>query len=295
VVSKNDDAEARRPFSERPEMLLSLDSLVRFDASWRPKYQGIAQLADQLNIGIDSVCFLDDSAKERDEARRMLPGLIVPELPESPARRVQHLVRSRLFTAPLVSAEDRLRVEFFKRAALPTPNDLDDYLAHLDMSLEAISVGPSTIDRVLSLLHKTNQFNLTLWRPTPAELATFLADGQNYAYSFRLTDRLGDAGIIAVLLAAADRDRARIAAWVMSCRVFTRGVEWAVIDHLSGWMDKHGLSTIDAPYAEGPRNGLVGDVLRDVGLRAVRTEDRVTWFSAEDLTPPRHHITIVNR
>lgn len=295
VVSKNDDEVARRPFLERPEMLLSLDSFVRFDASWRPKFEAITALAQQLNIGVDAICFLDDSAKERDEARRMVPGLIVPELPVAPAKRVEHLLRSKLFMTPVVSEEDRLRVEFFKRAAIPAPADLDEYLSSLGMTLDTGRVDASNMDRTLSLLHKTNQFNLTLWRPSPAELAEFVADASNYAYTFRLKDSVGDAGIIAVLLAKAHADRVSLAGWVMSCRVFNRGVEWAVIEHLAAWIGARGSVPITAPFTVGPRNALVADVLSSIGLREVETMGDVKWFSTDLLSPPKHHITIVER
>jgi FkbH-like protein len=295
VVSKNDDAQARRPFTERHEMVLELSSLVSFDASWNPKYEALQQFAAKLNIGIDSICFLDDSISERDEARRMLPGLVVPELPESPAHRVEYLLRSRLFTTPIVSEEDRARVEFFKRESTPPPADLDEYLANLDMSLEAVPISTASVDRVLALLHKTNQFNATLWRPTPSELAAFLIQDKRYAYSFRLTDRLGDAGIIAVLLARPRSDVATVEGWVMSCRVFGRGVEWAILDHLSSWLAATGASSVEVPYNRGPRNALVGDVLTTAGLTAGHSGHDVNCFSASGLTTPKHHITIVEQ
>ena len=162
VVSKNDDDQARRPFNERPEMVLSLDSVVNFAASWRPKYEAIADLAEKLNIGLDSICFLDDSLLERDEARRMLPGLIVPELPAAPGKRVEFLIRSRLFTSPVISDEDRGRVEYYKQSLQAVPENLDGYLESLEMVLEPLVIDHTNRERVLSLLHKTNQFNVTL-------------------------------------------------------------------------------------------------------------------------------------
>lgn len=295
VVSKNEDAQARRPFAERPEMVLPLDTFVRFDASWGPKYEAIRSFAEQLNIGIDAVCFLDDSAIERDEAARLLPGLVVPDLAASPAKRVEQLIRSRLFLAPKVSDEDRLRVEFFKRAAAPVPEDLDGYLAGLEMTLEALPVDQQNLDRVVSLLHKTNQFNATLWRPSPAELTEFLATGTNLAYAYRLTDRLGDAGIIAVLLVGIDGDTAGVAGWVMSCRVFSRGVEWAIADHAARKLAERAVGSVEVPYAPGPRNGLVADVLVSLGLEPSADDGAIRRFRADTLVVPDHHVTIVER
>lgn len=292
VVSKNDETEARRPFVERPEMILRLDDFVRFDASWAPKYEAIAAFAAQLNIGVDAVCFLDDSPKERDEARRMSPGLIVPELPESPGARVEHLVRSRYFLQPRIQEEDRLRVEFFKRTSPLPEHDLSTYLAELEMELVAMPIGPSTIERAGSLLHKTNQFNVTLWRPSAAELSAFVANSRNYAYTFRLGDRVADAGIIAVLLATVEENRAAIEAWVLSCRVFGRGVEVAIADHLRSWLESRGVDSVETVFAEGPRNAMVLDVLEAFGLCASNASDGRTTYSGDFSRLLSHHITI---
>jgi FkbH-like protein len=301
VVSKNDEAEARRPFAERPEMLLTLDTFVSFSATWAPKAEAISKLAGQLNIGIDAVCLIDDSPMEREAARHQLPGLIVPELPSAPEKRVPYLIRSRLFTTPIVSDEDRVRVAWYKRAAEPTPGDLDAYLAGLRMLLEPIRIDSESFDRSLSLLHKTNQFNLTLWRPSPSELHELVDDRGAYAYAFRLADRLGDAGLISVLLATCDDNVGRVVAWVMSCRVFGRGVEWAAAEHLAAWLTEHGAGRVELPYVHGPRNGLLADVLLQLGLAA---EDplsvdptRSSGNLAEDhvgerLRPPSHHVRI---
>jgi FkbH-like protein len=292
VVSKNDADVARRPFAERTEMLLSLDSFVRFDASWRPKYEAITDLAKQLNIGVDSICFLDDSPKERDEARRMLPSLIVPELPLLPSKRVEHLLRSKLFMTPKVSDEDLLRVDYFKRSAVPPPADLEEYISSLSMTLDAMRIDSSNIDRSLSLLHKTNQFNLTLWRPAPAELSDFVNDPSNYAYAFRLKDNVGDAGIISVLLAKKSSFGVQLVGWVLSCRVFNRGVEWAVAEHFAKWVSQLGGASVAAPFSVGPRNAMIADVLTSIGLEPGEINDSVTWFSCERLSSPTHHIKI---
>lgn len=300
VVSKNDADVARRGFTERPEMLVGIDSFTRFDASWNPKYEAIASFAAQLNIGIDAVCFLDDSPKERDEARRMLPGLVVPELPDAPGQRAAYLLATRLFLAPVVSDEDRGRVAFFEQSAMPAPADLDGYLAGLGMTLEAARVDQANVDRSLSLLHKTNQFNVTLWRPSPSEL-TVLLGPEHYAFAFRLTDRVIDAGVIAVVVVAVEDRVARLAGWVMSCRVFGRGVEWAVAEHLWAWLAAHGVTEVRVPWVSGPRNALVGPMLHAIGLAdegptpPEAATPHVTWFSADRLSPQRHHITITHR
>lgn len=292
VVSKNDEAEARRPFAERPEMILRLDDFVRFDASWAPKHEAIAAFAAHLNIGVDAICFLDDSPNERDEARRMLPGLVVPDLPASPGARVEYLVRSRYFLQPRVQDEDLLRVEFFKRSAPLPEHNLSTYLAELDMELVAAPIGPSTIERAGSLLHKTNQFNATLWRPSAIELAAFVTNPSNYAFTFRLIDRVADAGIIAVLLASVEENRVTIEAWVQSCRVFGRGVEVAVADHFRSWHTSRGIGSVEMVFMEGPRNAMVCDVLQTLGLHSSASSHGRRVYSGDFSRLPNHYITI---
>jgi FkbH-like protein len=291
VVSKNEAELALRTFEERPEMILKPDHIVRFEASWEPKYLAISRLARHLNVGIDSVCFIDDSAFERDEAHRMLPGLIVPDLPESPAKRVEYLTRSRLFTAPVVTEDDRLRVSFYRRSPAQPDGDLDAYLEGLQMRLEVRRLRPGdATDRALSLLHKTNQFNINMWRPTPSVFASFIGDDSRQAFTYRVVDRLGDAGVVAVLLAELSGPQARVSAWVMSCRVFGRGVEWAIADHLLAVLDKSGAESLTVPYVAGPRNTLVVEVLRQLGF--VGPVASLEALPTGSVTVPRHHLTI---
>lgn len=294
VVSKNDDSEARRPFHERPEMILSLDDLVSFEASWTSKHEAIVRLGSRLNVGIDSVCFLDDSPAEREEARHMLPALLVPELPAAPEKRVLHLVQSRLFLAPQVSAEDRGRVEFYRQSMVTAAADVGEYLAGLDMELRPARVDRESFDRVLSLLHKTNQFNLTLWRPSPSELTAFVQEDGSYAYAFRLTDRLGDAGIIAALLARVSGSTAVVEAWVMSCRVFGRGVEWAMAEHAANWLRQRAVTRVLLPHVEGPRNALLREIIPQLGATATTEDGGTVVFQADELVAPGHYVRIVS-
>lgn len=292
VVSKNDPDQASRPFRELSEMILGLDDFVMFDASWNPKFEAIERFAHQLNIGIDSICFIDDSAQERNEALEMLPGLIVPDLPTNPVERVDFLHKSRLFTAPRSTTEDSLRVQFFQREQIPTTGDLSQYLTDLNMVMDVLRIDDTNFERVLVLLNKTNQFNLSLWRPSRRELHNFIGDPNNYFFAFRLTDRLGDAGITAVLLGTKDKAHLSICAWVVSCRVFSRGFEWAMIEHLNSWMTEQDVTEISLDYVEGPRNKMMLEVLREVGVNSSSKDDFKAPLSKQCLRIPTHFIRI---
>jgi FkbH-like protein len=295
VVSKNDPDVASRAFRERSEMLLSLDDLVAFEVSWRSKHEAIARVAERLNIGLDAICFLDDSPHERLEATTFLPGLIVPELADDPEHRLEQLTRSGLFLRPVLTDDDRARVGFYQRAlaepVADVPIDHAAYLAGLDMVLEPEPVSDANLARVVSLLHKTNQFNLTTRRHSSAHVAAFAADPANYAWAFRLRDRLGDAGIVSVVLGQRADDALEIDTWLMSCRVFNRGVEHAVADHLATWCGAHGVASVRGRYEPTAKNGLVADFYDELGLAVVPGDDGGRDF-AGPLRPPTHHLTI---
>jgi|694.fasta_scaffold04872_11 FkbH-like protein len=292
VVSKNDIEQAKRPFNELSEMILRLNDFVMFDATWEPKFNAIERLAKQLNIGVDSICFLDDSEQERSEAKAMIPSLIVPSLPVNPSARVEYLTKSRLFMTPKYSEEDRLRIQFFQRDEIPVGTNLESYLSNLNMEIDALPVIGNSFDRSLSLLHKTNQFNLSLWRPSRIELHNFASRENNYAFAFQLKDRLGDVGITSVLLADSHLDHLTVRAWVVSCRVFSRGFEWATIAHLSKWLETRSIRTISFDYVEGPRNKMVTDVLTKMGLNPHKLGNLVEQHKVENLIIPNHQIRV---
>lgn len=297
VASKNDESVVRSAFDERPELLLRPSDFLTFDISWEPKHHAIERFASTLNVGIDAVCFLDDRPAERDEARTMLPGLIVPELPERPAERVSMLIGTGLFLTPRPDDTDVRRVaDLIARRDDETLNagttDLEGYLAGLQMRLQCAPITSANFDRSLSLLHKTNQFNLTLWRPSPNELRTLTRDPDQLALCFRLQDRVGDAGIIAVTLAHIDRSGSDpvgiIDAWILSCRAFNRGVEWAIAERLERWRTEHEITAIRLPFVVGPRNGIAAEVPGRLGLHdrgdGVFEGPRFGW--------PTHFITL---
>lgn len=287
VVSKNDLDQAKRPFFENPEMVLKFDDFVHFEASWNPKFESILKIQNSLNIGIDSICFLDDSVQERHEAAELLPGLVVPDLPVKPGDRVRFLMKSRLFTNPKVSVEDLNRTEFYKRENVPDGDNLEKYLSELKMTSSAIQITESNFDRVLSLLHKTNQFNTSLWRPSISELQSIIDDESNYTFCFKLSDRLGEAGITSVLIAERLTHELRVRGWVVSCRVFNRGFEWAILGHLTSWATRNSIKFISFDYLDGPRNAMVRQILELVQIPLLTDMSRTESVPISAIKVPR--------
>ncbi len=296
VISKNNEDDARQPFRECPEMILKEDDIVHFIANWDNKHQGLARISEALNLGIDSLCFLDDSPHEREEARLMLPGLVVPELPEDPDERVDFLTDSDLFLIPHVSKGDRTRVVYYKadakrRELAGRAADFEDYLLGLEMVLTPERICEANLDRVAQLVHKTNQFNLTTRRHGRKWIANVAENPDHYAFCYSQRDKFGDAGLIAVVLALAGEDAGgiKIDTWLMSCRVLGRGIEHAIAEHFAGWHKEHGGGEVKASYIPTAKNAHVAQFFDRLGFDVVdERDDGTKAYCTKGLDVPDH-------
>ena len=238
VSSKNDDAVARRVFREHPDMLLRENHIAVFQANWKDKASNIKAISEELSLGLDAFVFLDDNPAERGIVRQMLPDVTVPELPADPAYYARTLAAAGYFESTVFSPEDRQRADYYernaKRVALQKElGGLDEYLASLDMEITFSPFDAYGRDRIAQLINKSNQFNLTTKRYTPAEIAQLERDSDVLALQIRLSDVFGDNGMISVVICRrADRAVWTIDTWLMSCRVLGRGVERMVLREL---------------------------------------------------------------
>ena len=238
VCSKNEEANARAPFREHPDMLLKEDHIAVFQANWTDKAANLRAIAETLNIGVDALVFLDDNPAERMQVRRQLPLVGVPELPNDPALYPRTLAAAGYFEAVTFSKEDRERAEMYqanaqRAAALIASGDIGAYLASLGMVCTISFVDDVARARVAQLINKSNQFNLTTRRYSEGELIAAIHDPARHVVQVRLVDRFGDNGIIAVLIADRKADAWEIDTWLMSCRVLGRRVEEACLAHLA--------------------------------------------------------------
>jgi len=296
ICSKNDDEVARLPFREHPEMLLREDHIAVFQANWTDKAANLRFIAERLNIGIDSLVFLDDNPAERMQVRLELPMVAVPELPDEPAFYPRILAAAGYFEAVTVSREDRERASYYqanvsRAASLRASGDIDSYLASLDMVCTIAPVDAVSRARVSQLINKSNQFNLTTRRYSESEVAAAERDHGRHAIQVRLADRFGDNGIISVVIVDKKRRSWEVDTWLMSCRVLGRRVEQAVLRHLVGAARREKAAAIIGRYIPTPRNGMVADHYRKLGFTLEETspDGQTTWrletasYTAPDL------------
>jgi FkbH-like protein len=285
VCSKNTDAIAREVFEKHPEMVLRLGDIACFMANWDDKATNLARIASQLNIGLNSLVFVDDNPAERSIARRLQPEVAVPELPVDPAGYVMALERQRYFQTLTVSAEDLKRTDYYRKdldrqTAESSSADLEGFLKSLEMTARIGPITRETLERSVQLIHRSNQFNLTTRRHSVAEVQSMMEDPGWLTLTVSLGDRFGDNGLISVLLGRIERDLLFIETWLMSCRVLKRGVEQFLLNHVAQSARTRGLSAIQGEYIPTAKNGLVRDHYATLGFTLVARDDEPghTWW-----------------
>jgi FkbH-like protein len=234
VVSKNEESTALEAMRAHPEMVIRPEMLAAYRINWRDKAQNIADIAKELNLGIQSVVFLDDNPIERGRVRESLPEVYVPEWPADPTRYPQALESLPCFDTPHVSAEDLERNAMFaterERTTLRAQvSSIDEWLATLDLVVRFEPLRPANIARAAQLLNKTNQLNLRTRRLGETELLEWSREGGHEGWAVHVSDRFGNAGLTGLLGMAREGDDVALVDYVLSCRVMGRRVEEAMV------------------------------------------------------------------
>ncbi|HKT17950.1 MAG TPA: HAD-IIIC family phosphatase [Stellaceae bacterium] len=280
VCSKNDPDFIETVFAKHPEMHLKRDSVAAFAVNWDDKATNLRRLAKTLELGLDSFVFVDDNPAERAIVRRELPSVAVPELPDDVALYGSVIARAGYFEAAAFTKEDRIRVRQYaenvrRNEQLANATDMEGFLRSLEMTMEAGPPRREDITRVTQLINKTNQFNLTTRRYTEPEVQRLVDDPSSVVLRFRLTDRFGDNGLIAVIIALPhpeERQALLIDTWLMSCRVLGRGVEAACLGVLARAAAKTGATTLIGLYRPSGRNAMVREHYLRLGFLPEREE-----------------------
>jgi FkbH-like protein len=286
VCSKNEEAIAKAAF-DLPEMVLGMEDFVAFVANWEAKPNNILQIAEALNIGIDSVVFVDDNPAEREHVRQVLPEVEVVELTDDPADYPRLLDRSGLFETTRLSKEDQQRTRQYqdnlarKRLAAKS-GDYAGFLVSLEQRAVIRPFEERHLDRITQLINKTNQFNLTTLRLNRSQVEDMMIGERIFTAYVRLRDRFGDNGLISALAAHREEEELSIELWLMSCRVLKRGVEQALCNFLVEQAREVGLRRIRGVYKPTAKNGLVREHFRSLGFAQEGTdEDGITRWSLE--------------
>lgn len=272
VCSKNEEAAAKLPFEKHPEMILKLEDFAMFVANWEDKAGNIRRIQETLNIGMDSMVFLDDNPFERELVRSLIPEICVPELPEDPSAYLPYLRRCGLFETASFSEEDARRTGQYREEALRVTQqrrfeNYEEYLRSLHMEAYVSPFDAFHTPRIAQLSQRSNQFNLRTIRYTEADVERLSQDAGYETLFFCLKDAFGDYGLISVVVLKKQPEGVLfIEEWFMSCRVLKRGMEEFIADTIVGKAREMGCARVVGEYLPTPKNQMVERLYERLGF-----------------------------
>lgn len=276
VCSKNDEDKAKEAFEKNPEMVLRLDDISVFVANWENKADNIRTIQSILNIGFDSMVFLDDNPFERNLVRENIPEICVPELPEDPGDYLEYLYSLNLFETASYSSNDKDRtrqyqVEAQRASAARKFTDEKEFLRSLGMKSEVTGFNAFNTPRVAQLSQRSNQFNLRTVRYTEEDITSMERSSDFATFSFTLEDKYGDNGLICVVIMKTlpEEQTLFIDTWFMSCRVLKRGMEHFTLNTLVSWAKEHNYKKIIGEYIPTKKNSMVAQHYPSLGFTSL--------------------------
>lgn len=295
VCSKNTDEIAREPFRRHPEMLLRESHVAVFQANWEDKATNLRLIAETLNLGLESLVFIDDNPAERARVRQELPLVQTPEMSADPAWYIRDIARSGVFEHMRLNAEDLMRADAYgaeaRRAEIRSRvGNYDEYLASLGMVMDIAPFDELGRSRIAQLINKSNQFNLTTRRYNEEAVRDMTADPSLLCWQVSLKDSFGQHGVVGIVIVRTDGADWAIDTWVQSCRVLSRGVEEAIMNSLFQTAARHGAETVHGLFIETARNGLVVDFYDRMGFQRAEGavgDEGLAYVCRVDLYEPR--------
>jgi FkbH-like protein len=237
ICSKNNSHDALEVFEKHPEMLLRLKDFAAIRINWIDKAQNLRDIATELNVGIDSLAFLDDNPVERQRVRLELPEVAVIELPVDPMKYAGTLLACPMLERLAITAEDRARGSYYvsqreRKSSEAAAGSLEEFYRSLEMKAEIVAVTPTTLARIAQLTQKTNQLNTTTKRYSESEVHAMAHDPAWSLFGVKIIDRFGDNGIVGVVFLRLEKPELIIDTFLLSCRVIGRTVETMMLSHV---------------------------------------------------------------
>lgn len=285
VCSKNDFKNAKEGFCH-PDTILRFEDFTSFKANWDPKHQNIQDIAKEINIGIDSLVFIDDNPVERDIVSSHVAGVSVPDVGDDVIHFIDHIDRNGYFEPISLLSDDLNRNKYYEDNKKRTEEQsifksYDDFLLSLEMSAEIKPFSSLYLDRITQLINKTNQFNLTTKRYTAGEVEQIFFSDKCIKLYGKLTDKYGDNGLIAISIGNIKENQCHIDLWLMSCRVLKRDMEFAMLDELVKQCREKGVYEIVGYYYKSAKNGMVSDLYEKFGFKLSGTNGEDTVWTLD--------------
>lgn len=291
IVSKNTEEVALNTIRSHPEMVLSLDDFAGWRINWDDKAANIVDLVDELQLGLQSVVFIDDNPAERGRINDVLPEILVPEWPANKLMYASALCELDCFDAPRLSAEDRNRSRMYnaervRRQTRKEVTSVDEWLRTLNVEVFVEELNGGNLARATQLLNKTNQMNLSTRRLTESKFHEWAGENKNHTWAFRAKDRYGDSGLIGLVSVKEKDDEISIVDFVLSCRVMGRKIEETMLHIVGEYCAALRANAFVADFIETSKNKPCHDFLLRSGMTQGPGASRFRWTKKDPYPLP---------
>lgn len=259
INSRNNPDDAWNIIRNHPNMILKENHFAAARINWNDKAQNLIELSKELNIGLDSLVFIDDDPTNRALVRETLPDVLVPELPNDPAEYASFLNNLNCFESKVITDEDKMRgnlyvTERLRKEEEKLASSKEEFLKNLKLKMSFYMDDDSCLPRLAQLTEKTNQFNIDKKPLTESDISRCIKSLDRHVFYARLEDKFGDQGIITFAIVEKDKENWHISSLLMSCRVFGRGVEDAFLGAICNQAKKESVGEISIAFKESPKN-----------------------------------------
>ena len=283
INSANNLDDALEVLRKHPYMVLKEDYFAAMKINWDNKISNMKAIAEELEIGIDSLVFLDDSKANRQMMREALPEVSIVDLPDDPALYLRTVANLRVFDSLQLTAEDRARGKMYadqrKRVEFEkTATDIDGYLKGLGTVVTLEIANKFNIPRISQLTQKTNQFNTTTRRYLEDEIARMASSDHYLVAAVKVEDKFGDSGTTGVAIVEKDSGKWKIDSFLLSCRVIGRGVEDALLAYIIAEARRAGAKAIVGEFIPTKKNLPAKDFFKNRNFKQLSVDNGVeTW------------------
>jgi FkbH-like protein len=277
ACSKNNEADVLEVLKDHPDIVLNKDDFATYRINWNNKADNIRDIAEELNIGLESIVFVDDNPSERELVKQTLPGVCVPDFPEFPylLPRFAKKLNEDYFCAYILTNEDYSKTEQYIENAKRVQQrkqfaDMDAYLHSLEMELTIEKVNKFNITRLAQMTQKTNQFNLTTKRYVESDILAF-ANTDGEVFGLRVSDKFGDNGLTGMIMIKINKQLADIDTLLLSCRILGKKIEYAFLNYVLAKLKNAGVEKVTATYINTLKNGQVEDFCEKLGFVVIKS------------------------
>ena len=271
IASKNDEKNALEVFDSNNAMILKKKHFVHWEINWNNKSENITKIAKELNLGLDSIVFIDDNPIERDFVKQSLPEILVPNWSIDPSLFAKKLNEMRCFDQMFITDDDKKRNQTYhenkkrKASKIKTINK-EEWLKQLKTTAKVQYLNASNLTRIVQLFNKTNQFNLASRRLSDTEIKNIYTKKDNFLMTISVKDKFGDLGIIGLIGLTINSDKTVVNDLILSCRAMGRGIEETMMFLISKKCKEEKLNYFELEYKKTERNNPIYEFLKKSDL-----------------------------